>query len=483
MMNEVLDETAGNIPARSLALCSSRSALDKIPYTTALKYKLLPLYLSPTRSEEIVCAFVCKPSEQTINELKFLTELNVLPVVVSSSMIEEAIFCAYHREADFLTTLIDHADDTPTTTPLKEELDWKPKDSSVSTFLSGLIEHALAINVSDIHLVPLRSSLTIQLRRNGVLLTRKEEVSWHFKEELVRRLRVLCKISSHDREGSFRIPLEGISASARISIVPNLHGEKVVVRLLTSYTNTNLSELGLHHDVLNRLSTFCERSEGVLIVGGATGSGKTTTLYSLASRLSSKGLSVSSVEDPIERELSTISQTSAGEVTYGEALKLLLRQDPDVIMVGELRDQESARLFFQGASTGHLMISSIHGGSLSSMLQRLIDLGITKELLSHTTPHLLYQQLLPKLCSSCRVFKLAASGYFCPGCATCDYSGLTGRLLLSQYLVLTSDLLATHSMDGVVKNAHKIGALCGTSEAEYEELRRNGIVDGGLFSY
>jgi type IV pilus assembly protein PilB len=423
-----------------------------------------------------VCAFVNKPSEQTIHELRFLTDLIIHPVVVPSTTIEEAIFCAYHRESESLTTLIEQMKNSKVTSPLKEELDWKPKDSSVASLLSGLIEHALAINVSDIHLVPLRDNLTIQMRKNGALLTRREEVSPHFKEELVRRIRVLCKISSHGREGSFRVPLEGISASVRVSIVPNLHGEKVVLRLLTNHTSAEISALGLHHDVLSRLSEFGKLSEGVLIVGGATGSGKTTTLYSLASYLSSKGCSVSSVEDPIERELPTISQTPAGEMSYSEALKLLLRQDPDVIMVGELRDQESAQLFFQGASTGHLMISSIHGGSLSSMLQRLLDLGVTAELLYHTTPHLLYQQLLPKLCPACRVFKLATNKYYCPGCASCDYSGIAERLLFSQYLVLTPDLLASYSTGEIVKNARKIGALVGTSETEYEELRRNGIV-------
>jgi type II secretory ATPase GspE/PulE/Tfp pilus assembly ATPase PilB-like protein len=468
-------EHLGLVSPKTFALCASKEALARIPYEKAITFGVLPLYIGGRERDTLFCASSRELSTAELNNLRFIADIAVSSVVVPHKNFHESIFCAYHGSEDKLQALLPR----PGIDRVREEKQgilWKPKNSLPASFLSELLEYALSIGASDVHLVPTRQGLIIRIRKDSALFNREEQLPSSFTFELVRRVRVLCNITPSDRDGSFVIPVAGITAAARASFLPTLHGEKVVLRLFLTNKQKSLAELGISAQVVAHIGEFFDRNEGALLVGGSTGSGKTTTLYSIARTLADRGLSVSSVEDPVESEIAGISQTCVGELSYGESLKTLLRQDPDVIMVGEIRDSESLGLFFKGASTGQLMISSLHGGGLSSMVQRLFDLGITKEELLQISPRLMHQQLLAKLCPACRVIHLKSGGYYSPGCSQCDYSGRQGALLITLCLELRAEVFKRNSNSICLKKARKIGALIGGDEVDYATLVKNGMV-------
>jgi protein transport protein HofB len=468
-------ERLERVSPKTFALCASKEAIARVPYETAILFGILPLYIGGADRDTLFCASPKELSSAELNNLRFIADATITPVVVPHRNFNESIFCAYHGREDKLQALLP-LKGTASVPEEKRAISWKPKNSFPASFLSELLEYALSLGASDVHLVPTRQGLTMRIRKDSALLSREEQLPSSFTVELVRRVRVLCNVTANERDGSFIIPVTGITATARASFLPTIHGEKVVIRLLLTNQQKSLTELGVHPDVVGRLGEFFDRNEGALLVGGTTGSGKTTTLYSIARALADRGLSVCSIEDPVESEIAGISQTCVGELSYSESLKTLLRQDPDVIMVGELRDVESLGLFFKGASTGHLMISSLHGGDLASMVQRLIDLGITKEELLQISPLLIHQQLLAKLCPACRVIHLKSGGYYSPGCSLCDYSGRQGSLLVTSSLELRSEVFKRNSNRICLKKAYKIGALMGCDEVEYAKLIKSGMV-------
>jgi general secretion pathway protein E len=296
----------------------------------------------------------------------------------------------------------------------------------VVRFVNLLVRDAYDAGASDIHLESARSGLGVRFRLDGVLGSAPEPPA-ELAHAVVSRIKLLAELDIAERrrpqDGRIRVRLEDRELDLRVSTVPTLFGESVVLRLLDRGGRpVALEELGMPAGILDGVSRLAARPHGMILVTGPTGSGKTTTLYSALQRRNTKAEKIITVEDPVEYELPGITQVpvhrQAG-VTFAAALRSILRQDPDVVMLGEMRDAETAEVAVQAAMTGHVVFSTLHTNDAVSAIPRLIDLGVPPYLIAATLDGVLAQRLVRKICEACR-------GERCPACRNTGYRGRLG---------------------------------------------------------
>lgn len=294
----------------------------------------------------------------------------------------------------------------------------------VAQYVSELLDRAIQNRASDIHLEPQPEGLRIRQRIDGMLLT-TDVLSRSEMIPVISRIKVMGHLDIGEKrlpqDGAMSITCGGERVDVRISTMPTLHGEKVVLRLLRNRPEfLTLSELGLDAEDFKRLLRLIFRPHGLLIVTGPTGSGKTTTLYGILQELNRPEVSIVTLEDPVELQISGITQiqinTKAG-LTFAQGLRAVLRQDPDLIMVGEVRDQETADIAIRAALTGHRVFSTLHTGDAASAITRLLDMGIAPYRVASALNGVVAQRLVRRLCSRCRG----------AGCEECQYTGYWGR--------------------------------------------------------
>lgn len=327
-----------------------------------------------------------------------------------------------------------------------------------------LLEHAVACEASDIHLEPSEHGLRVRFRCDGFLVEKVSVLAEH-AAHVIARIKVLAALDIAEKrmpqDGKFKIQGSHAEIDLRVATFPSLYGEKIVIRLLDhARQKSTLYELGLSHELLSHVRALTHRAHGFFIVTGPTGSGKTTTLYALLKELRSKEKNIITLEDPIEY---TIAGTTQGQVNgeigfdFARGIRALLRQDPDIIMVGEMRDTETAQTAIQAALTGHFVLSTLHTADAPGALIRLLDMGIPAFLMNAAITGILAQRLVRKLCDSCkqeaplsdqeerycaerniellRVYKPV-------GCARCYGSGYRGRIGIFELFTLTPSLRA-----------------------------------------
>jgi len=293
---------------------------------------------------------------------------------------------------------------------LKKVEDIEATDRHVVNAVEYLLHYAFDQRASDIHLEPKREECRIRMRIDGVMHD-IYRVPMAVHPAMVTRIKMLSRLDIAERrkpqDGRFKTSREGREVELRISILPVAFGEKVVIRLLDPQTLVqDLVDLGMDDNELDRWSTLIERPHGLLLVTGPTGSGKTTTLYSSLKTIATPEVNITTIEDPIEMVLEPLNQLAVHtkiDLTYAKALRSILRQDPDIIMVGEIRDRETADYAIQAALTGHLVLSTLHTNDTASSITRLFDLGINPYLISSTLIAVLAQRLLRCICPDCRV--------------------------------------------------------------------------------
>ena len=303
----------------------------------------------------------------------------------------------------------------------------------VIRYVNLLVRDAYDAHASDIHLEATRSGLNARFRVDGVLAPAPEPPS-HLHHAVVSRIKLLAELDIAERrrpqDGRIRVRLESRELDLRVSTIPTMYGESVVLRLLDHGGRpVTLDELGMSAPVLESVARLSARPHGMLLVTGPTGSGKTTTLYAALQRRHAAVEKIITVEDPIEYQLPGITQMpvhgQAG-VTFGSALRAILCQDPDVVMIGEMRDQETAEIAVQAAMTGHLVFSTLHTNDAVSAVPRLLDLGIPDYLVAATVEGVLAQRLVRRICADC-------GG---AGCLACRGSGFRGRIGLFELLTV-----------------------------------------------
>lgn len=351
--------------------------------------------------------------------------------------------------------------DCPSKT-LKEELE-RGTDASVIRLVETLIEHAHALRVSDIHIDPTATELRVRVRIDGVL-KEVEGFPKRIHQELISRIKLLSglRLDEHRtaQDGRFRHVLpDGLCLDIRVSVAPTFYGENAVLRLLADHSQCHtLETLGFSKDDQEKIKTAIKKPNGMVLVTGPTGSGKTTTLYTLIKALNVPEVSIVTIEEPIEYAIDGIKQIPVHAktgLTFATGLRSILRQDPDIIMVGEIRDTETASIAVNTALTGHLLLSTLHTNDASTTLPRLVDMGVDAYLVASTINLVIGQRLVRRICPSCKekvaltkastkaLNALGPKEFFSEkeklfhgrGCEKCAHTGYCGRLSINEVLV------------------------------------------------
>jgi type IV pilus assembly protein PilB len=356
------------------------------------------------------------------------------------------------------------------------------EDAPIVKLLNKIIEEALSLNASDIHLETKSSSFEIRYRIDG-LLKKYYELPVNIAAAVISRIKIISAMDITIRylpqDGKLEYNFQGIDFDIRSSVIPTIHGEKAVLRLLLrnkellQVDNLNFSEYNKR-----RFKKIINFRSGIILLSGPTGSGKTTTLFALLNKLSTEKANIVTVENPVEYQLDALNQIEvnpAQGLTFAKILRFILRQDPDIIMIGEIRDRETAEIAVRAAVTGHLVLSTIHTTDSVSAVVRLLDMGIEPFLLSSTINAVVAQRLLRKLCPYCKK-ETEKELYLAEGCSYCSGTGYQGRTPAAEILIIDEklrELISKKSSQKVLKKAALDSGML-SLEADAEEIIKSG---------
>ncbi len=381
--------------------------LQIIPEPIAKKYNIISFEKD---GSSLKVAMVNPEDLQTIDFIRKKTGLKIVPCLTSDESIKTAIK-QYEKslKAEFGDIIQKNSDETSDVEE-GDDLEKIAQDLPIVRIVDTLLKHAILQSASDIHIEPDEKEVRVRYRIDGVLhdaMTLPKQIM----AGLVARIKVLSnlKLDEHrlPQDGRFKIEKEGYKISFRVSILPVFEGEKIVMRLLDeSSKGLTLEKMGLMGGGLETVHRQIKRPNGMILVTGPTGSGKTTTLYTIMDIINVPEVNISTVEDPVEYRMPRVNQTQTNAkigMTFAAALRSLLRQDPDIIMVGEIRDGETMQIAIEAAMTGHLVLSTLHTNSAAATLPRLLDMGAEAFLVASTVNVIIAQRLVRKLCPECRV--------------------------------------------------------------------------------
>ena len=425
------------------------------------------ILLNTTEQGELEILCLHSVNHQSLNEIKRLcTGQSVKFKAISTDEFEQLIQNKFANQNRSSSEVLDRLEedimsfsDIASALEEPEDLLNSEDDAPIIRLLNSIFFEAIRENASDVHIEPYEKIMHIRFRLDGVLkdvLTTKSQVA----PLLVSRIKVLAKLDIAEKrvpqDGRLSLKLGGKAIDLRVSTIPAAYGERVVLRLLNKEKSLmDLTNLGMPTELLEQFIKIINLPHGIILVTGPTGSGKTTTLYSALKKMDSSRLNIMTVEDPIEYYFDNISQTQVNTkagMTFAKGLRAILRQDPDVVLIGEIRDPETANISIQASLTGHLVLSTLHTNTAIGAITRLKDIGVEPFLLSSTVVAVLAQRLVRRLCASCKVayhpdeFESATLGldqstklnqtelYQAKGCNQCYNSGYKGRIAIYELI-------------------------------------------------
>ncbi|TMQ54512.1 MAG: type IV-A pilus assembly ATPase PilB [Candidatus Eisenbacteria bacterium] len=453
------------VPALDLRSFEPDLALTRLlPSEVATKFMALPVSRSGRR---LIVAMANPTNIFAIDDIKFITGYDVNPHVATEGSLKRALDRAYDS-AGTMADVMKSIDDELAVVEETEE----PEDAGVAAadeapivkLVNSLIFDAVRKGASDIHMEPYEKTLRVRFRIDGVL---QEMMSppFKFKAAIISRLKIMAELDIAERrvpqDGRIKIKVQGRTIDLRVSSLPTIFGEKIVMRILDkSNLNIDLEKLGFEAAAMKEFVSAIANPYGMVLVTGPTGSGKTTTLYSALSRVNTPEVNVMTAEDPVEYNLDGINQVLVNDdvgLSFAAALRAFLRQDPNIIMVGEIRDLDTASIAVKAALTGHLVLSTLHTNDAPSAIGRLVDMGIEPFLVCSSVNLVLAQRLVRRVCANCkklitlsdevlRELQLApedaATGtfYLGGGCVDCGNTGYRGRQGVYEVMPLSPKL-------------------------------------------
>jgi len=451
----------------------SPEALGKVPEAVVQRFNLIP-FLYDEKSKTLSIAMGNPVDLEAVSFVRQKTGLNIKAFAASPSAVKAAIDIQYKQElvGEVGEALKESAQEPGhTKTVDSEKIAQIIKEAPIAKIVSTILEYAVSSRSSDVHIEPQEERVRVRYRIDGILYDRLS-LPKSVQEAVISRIKILSemKIDEHriPQDGRFNFKIDKEEVDLRISVLPASKGEKIVMRLLRKSGGIpTFQQLGLGGTALRNLETNMLRPHGIIIVCGPTGSGKTTTLYSVLNKLNSPKVNIMTLEDPVEYEMPGVNQVqinAAVGLTFATGLRSFLRQDPNIILVGEIRDKETTELAIQAALTGHLVFSTLHTSDAAGALPRLIDLGAESFLLASSMNAIVGQRIVRKICSSCKVEYPPAKqiadeikNELGPllgqneikfskgqGCSECGNSGYHGRVGIFEVLPITqkiSDLI------------------------------------------
>jgi general secretion pathway protein E len=481
----VLLVTIGVVAQRDV--CEALANQLGLPLVEAASYPELPIleervsarFLRESRAlplaedeTELALAMADPTDEYTVNAFEMVTGRKVRPQVAIPMELEAALERLYGAGKTALGQIlgdVEQRDDLAFDADVQQLKDLA-SEAPVIRMVSLIITNALDTRASDIHIEPFENRLIVRYRIDGVL-HEVESPPRRLSAAVISRIKIMANLDIAERrlpqDGRIRLRVQGKEIDLRVSTVPTMHGESVVMRILDKGgVALDFKRLGFEEDTLKKFLNVLMEPHGILLVTGPTGSGKTTTLYTALDRLNQPDVKILTVEDPVEYQMAGINQIQVKpqiDLTFANALRSIVRQDPDVIMIGEIRDLETAQIAVQSALTGHLVLSTVHTNDAASTVNRLLDMGVEDYLLTSTVIGILAQRLVRTLCPACKtsytalpevvaelgLHKFAPPGditlYHAKGCKECAQTGFIGRISIMEMLPM-SDPLRTHIM-------------------------------------
>lgn len=492
VMRDVLSQVLGLSSVDLMAVVPDSAALQLIPKDIAERYTIIPVSFDERRLQ-------LKIAMKDASDLLVLDRVHALvgrtieliPLIAGEGEIKKAIdqFYGYELSVDGILHEIETG-----------EIDYRSLDATEDEYSQPLVRLVDAIladavkrEASDIHFEPEDGFLRLRYRVDGVL---RQIRSLHkdYWSAIVVRLKVMCGMNIAEtripQDGRLSLQVHGNRVDFRVSAQPTTHGENLVLRVLDRAKGiVPIDQLGIHTDTLDELKMMMARPEGIILVTGPTGSGKTTTLYSLLNYVKSEQVNIMTLEDPVEYPMDMIRQTSVNEVArmdFANGIRSIMRQDPDIILVGEIRDEDTAEMAFRAAMTGHQVLSTLHTNSAIGTFPRLLDIGVLPDIMTGNIIGVVSQRLVRVLCPDCKTEKIASEQeakllgveyinnplniFEANGCPKCSNTGYKGRVAIIEALRINSEL------DDLIARRGTLGDLKATAKATgYKTLADDAI--------
>lgn len=469
-----LSETTGYAHFDPKKTVLDSEAIEKVSKKDALKYQILPISIDHTKQVAIV-AMADPYDVVALDKLKqvFSRGVTIVPQICSPSILSDAIHNAYGHATSIDGILKELAGDKQAAKANLETLNENDAYSHpIVRLVNAIVFEAVKMGVSDIHLEPEENFIRIRHRLDGDLAT-YHTIHREYWNAIAQRIKIISGMNIADKmmpqDGRFGINIGGREADFRVSTLPTVHGENIVMRILDKSAGiVPLEELGFSEHNMKLVQKALARPEGIIIVTGPTGSGKSTTLYSMLNSINTIDVNIMTLEDPVEYSLGLIRQANVREAsgfTFSEGIKALLRQDPDVIFIGEVRDKVTAEQAIKASMTGHQVFTTLHTNDSFGAIPRLTDLGMKPGMIAGSIIAVLAQRLVRKLCPKCREAYTASEEecrllgvdpakaptiYRAKGCEACAGQGYKGRIAVAEILYMDEDI-----DDVIAANGHK----------------------------
>ncbi len=465
--------------AKALAIQMGYPYLDHIPANEIdpelikeipLNYAKQNLVLPISQTQDYVAVAISDPlNHKPIDDIRLIFKKEVRVMVSSPLILQEAINKIYEKSSSNLIEGLEDATGDELAYDLNEPVDLLEAgddEAPIIRLVNSLMFRAVKEKASDIHIEPYEKEVVVRFRIDGILYD-VFKTAKRFHASISSRIKVMADLDIAEKrlpqDGRIKIKIAGKDVDIRLSTVPTSFGERLVMRILDKSSMViELSELGFAGDVLDKINTLTTKKHGIFLVTGPTGSGKSTTLYACLSKIRSVERNIITVEDPVEYQLQGVGQIQVNpkiDLTFASGLRAILRQDPDVIMVGEIRDQETAEIAIDAALTGHFVLSTLHTNDAPGAVTRLLDMGVEPFLVSSSILGVIGQRLMRKICQFCKqpympndseLKELGITKDMLPkytifkskGCEKCSNTGYMGRTVVSELMVVSDEIRA-----------------------------------------
>ena len=424
-------------------------------------------------------------------DIKVSTGMDVVPVLATKEAITKAIGKSYSMQntGAILDSVANQFSDDDLGA-MDDESAERIDNAPIVKLATTIVENSFRAGATDIHIEPFKTFTRIRIRVNGDLIELMN-VSNVVHNALVTRLKIISGMNIAEKrvpqDGRFSQVVDGTMLDVRVSNLPMVNGEKVVIRILSTgnVALRKITDLGMTDYNYERFSKLIRVPQGVLLVTGPTGSGKTTTLYAALGELAKPNVNVVTVEDPVEKDIEGINQCQVNAkagMTFAAALRSILRQDPDIVMIGEMRDQETAEIAIRAAITGHMVLSTLHTNDSASTVTRLVDMGVAAYMVATSLIGIVAQRLVKKICYECRTPRISSPEenelmginesitiYDACGCPKCNNTGYTGRTAIHEVLTCTTE------MSSLIANGGKTDAIAALAAKQGTKLLRDNV--------
>ncbi len=462
------------------------NVIRMVPDSMVTKYKVLPIEIDPNNPNVLKVAMADPNDINALDDIGLVTNMQVEPLLSTESEIDDAINKYYGSSKAMEAAEMFKQEQTGLLGGDEEEVNEELENSPIVLLVNQIIEGGVRQRASDIHIEALEGSVRVRYRIDGAL---KQVMSYDLSilPGLTARIKIIGGMDIAEKrkpqDGRITIMVDRKEFDVRVSILPTVYGEKTVMRLTSKEGLTKpKSALGFDEEQLKVFDNILSNPHGIILVTGPTGSGKSTTLYTALSELNTEDVNIITVEDPVEANINGINQVQTNvkaELTFASALRSILRQDPDIIMIGEIRDGETAQIATEAAITGHLVVSTLHTNSAASTITRLVDMGIESYIVGDAVVGVIAQRLVRRLCTTCKQPRLVNDDerpflgvsedeedviiYEPTGCPLCNETGYSGRIGVYEMMPVSRSLQSLiasgATADKIEKQALKEGML------------------------